>query len=346
MQEEKQVEFIPLRQIIAGNNDRKRFSAEELQELADSVAEHGLQQPITLRKIGNMYRIVMGERRYRSHCLYTKQVENGERQSSDKVRVGYIEAFVREMTDKEERKLMLIENVNRVDLSPLEESDAYQERVTEGDSVTEIARYTGKKKSHIEKLLALQSLVAPARQMLESGQLAETFAYLMVDLNEVRQHQCLGLLAKKQDISLVYFKTFVDDLKQAQAAEGQAVMDFWVETLDASTGGNVRRLTEGPDVVIPFPLNESIPQMRWDVRRAGRASDAVYRYIQYLRDNGFESEAGAVANVYACMVKQAWWELPQPSYHKAGIAPVEGDYHWPEEARRRQSEEVEVMSLF
>jgi len=111
-----QIHQIPVEKIIVGNNDRKQFNQQGLAELATSIAEHGLAQPPTLRPvIDGMYEIVAGERRTRA--------------MRDVLKWKFIPAIVRDLDDQQASAIMLIENIERKDLNPMEEAQAYSERM-------------------------------------------------------------------------------------------------------------------------------------------------------------------------------------------------------------------------
>ena len=109
------VERVPIDAIAPGDNDREDFDAAALQELADSIGQYGLAQPITVRPVGrDRFQIVAGERRWRACRL-----------------LGWptIPALVREMDDETASGVMLLENVQRAELNPIEEARAYARRM-------------------------------------------------------------------------------------------------------------------------------------------------------------------------------------------------------------------------
>lgn len=138
-------------------NSRKKFNQNELNELAHSIKEHGLLHPITLRAKGDGYEIVYGERRYRAFKL------NGETQ---------IPAIIREYTDEQILEITLVENINRENLTAIEESDAYQKLMdVRGYSIEDICHKSGKNESYIRKRLRLQRLIDEFKVLLEKDDL-------------------------------------------------------------------------------------------------------------------------------------------------------------------------------
>jgi ParB/RepB/Spo0J family partition protein len=138
---------------------RQYFDDIALRELADSMSANGLAQPILLRPVdGGRYVIVHGERRYRAAKL-----------------LGWstIPAQVRQMTIEEARVLALIENVQRADLSPIEEARAYQVMLDQGMTQAELGAQIGKSQSHIATKLRLLRMPAGLQLLLDRGSLSE-----------------------------------------------------------------------------------------------------------------------------------------------------------------------------
>jgi ParB/RepB/Spo0J family partition protein len=123
---------IHLDQIIANpDQPRKHFDEQALRELAGSIRVRGLKQPITVRPIGDgMHQIIMGERRWRAHCLLHDE---------GKLEEPTILAHVRKATDEEMAIDAIIENLARVDITPIEEARAFQRMLDHGYSVEQLA---------------------------------------------------------------------------------------------------------------------------------------------------------------------------------------------------------------
>lgn len=131
--------YLPLESVSAGRNDRKVFGEAEVRELAESIAAHGLAQPVTVRPVGDRWEIVAGERRYRAHVMLA-----GEGRIPARGQAGSVECNVREYTDLEASAVMLAENLARVDLKPLDEAEGYASRMARfGIGVGEVAAMAG-----------------------------------------------------------------------------------------------------------------------------------------------------------------------------------------------------------
>ena len=137
---------------------RKQFDEVALDELAQSIADKGVLQPILLRPAGDGYELIAGERRWRA---------------AQKAQLHRIPALVRELDDAATAEVALIENVQRADLNAIEEADAYKQLIIGfGHNQDEVGRLVGKSRSHIANLLRLLDLPEDVRALLLSGDLS------------------------------------------------------------------------------------------------------------------------------------------------------------------------------
>ncbi|GBD44074.1 Chromosome-partitioning protein ParB [bacterium HR40] len=140
---------------------RRQFPEEELEALAASIREHGVLQPLVVRPARGLaagYEIVAGERRWRA---------------AQRAGLADLPVVVRDLDDRQVLELALVENLQREDLSPLEEAEAYARLVRDfGRTQEEIAEAVGRSRSHIANTLRLLQLPAGVRKMLEEGRLS------------------------------------------------------------------------------------------------------------------------------------------------------------------------------
>ncbi len=150
-------------------NPRRIFSDTELDELAASLRERGIIQPIVaraLRDVPDTYEIVAGERRWRA----------AQRAGLHEVPVVIVEA-----TDDEALQLAIIENVQRADLNPLEEAEGYRSLIRDfSHSQDDIARMVGKSRSHVANTLRLQTLPDRVKEHVHSGRLSAGHARALI----------------------------------------------------------------------------------------------------------------------------------------------------------------------
>ncbi len=146
---------------------RRRFDEDALEELAASIAARGVIQPIIVRPLGNgRYQLVAGERRWRA---------------AQKARLHEIPALVRELGDRDVMALALIENLQREDLNPIEEAQAYRRLAeNEGMSQAEIAQLVDKSRSHVANLQRLLSLPDAVIEHIEAGRLSMGHARALI----------------------------------------------------------------------------------------------------------------------------------------------------------------------
>lgn len=148
---------------------RKTFRDAELDELATSLRRHGLIQPIVLRPsptTQGRFQIVAGERRWRA---------------AQRAGLHDIPAVVREMDDRQVLELAIIENVQRVDLDPIEEGQGYRDLIEQfGYTQAELAEVVGKSRSHLANSMRLLSLPDPVIQMVRTGKLSAGHARALI----------------------------------------------------------------------------------------------------------------------------------------------------------------------
>ena len=148
---------------------REVFNEEALKELSDSIKEHGVIQPIIVRKIGDKYEIIAGERRYKASAM---------------AGLTKIPAIIRNLDDKEASKVALLENLQRKDLTAIEEARTYQ-KILELDSMTqeELGRTMGKSQAAIANKMRLLSLPDEVQEALLQDKISERHARSLLNLD-------------------------------------------------------------------------------------------------------------------------------------------------------------------
>jgi len=155
---------------------RKRFAPDELNDLADSIREKGVLQPILARPVrgeANAYEIVAGERRWRAAQM---------------AQLHEVPVVVRDMNDSESLEIAIIENVQRADLNAIEEAAAYYELMERFKFTQEkVAKEVGKSRSHIANTLRLLTLPEAVRALVRDGQLSAGHARTLIGLPDAEK---------------------------------------------------------------------------------------------------------------------------------------------------------------
>jgi ParB family transcriptional regulator, chromosome partitioning protein len=191
---------------------RKQFDAEKIAELAQSIQANGLAVPILLRPVHDRYLIVHGERRFRA-------VQT----------LGWssIPAEVREMDAETARWLSLVENVQRADLSPIEEAQAYEAMIQTGITQTALGKRIGKSQSYIAQKLRLLKMAPEVQAALDDGTMSEGIARQLLRLDDGQKQVDLAKQAAAEEWSVNDTRTAVDCvLLIEQPSEGYKLADL------------------------------------------------------------------------------------------------------------------------
>ena len=163
------VQRVPISSVIANRaNPRREFDPDQLEELANSVREKGVMQPLLVRPTSEagQYEIIAGERRWRAAM---------------KAGLHELPIIVREVSDREALELAIIENVQRVDLNPLEEAQGYGQLIDQFSyTQQDLAQVIGKSRSHVANTLRLLRLPPDVRDMLARGELTAGHARTLI----------------------------------------------------------------------------------------------------------------------------------------------------------------------
>lgn len=175
----EQIAEIPIPAIQANPfQPRKRFSEAELSDLASSIREHGVLQPIVVRRSGDGYQIVAGERRFRA-C--------------ESLDLATVPAVVREATDSEMLELALTENIQRENLNAIELAQAYQAYIDRFDlTQEEAAERLGKSRSSIANTIRLLDLPPDVQEMVSVGGLSMGHARALLSVSDAERQRALA----------------------------------------------------------------------------------------------------------------------------------------------------------
>jgi ParB family chromosome partitioning protein len=185
----ERIQSIPLADIIPSPlQPRMEFPAEHLSELVESIRERGIIQPLIVRKAGDKFELIAGERRWRASQL-----------------VGLTEApaIVRKASDQEVLELALIENLQREDLNPIEEASAYARLSKEfGLTQEEISRRVGKSRASIANSMRLLDLDADVQSMVRQSLISVGHAKVLLSLKSKEEQRLLADVIIRQSASV------------------------------------------------------------------------------------------------------------------------------------------------
>lgn len=170
------VNRVGLEQIVPSPlQPRKEFVQEQLAELMGSIKEHGIIQPLIVRRVNGKLELIAGERRFRA---------------SRELGLKEVPVIVREASDKDVLEMALIENLQREDLNPIEEARAY-ERLAKDFSMRQedIAQRVGKNRATVANTMRLLDLASPVQHLLSTGKLSTGHAKVLLTLKDGEQQE-------------------------------------------------------------------------------------------------------------------------------------------------------------
>jgi ParB/RepB/Spo0J family partition protein len=250
------VQQIPVASIVAGDNDRKSFDPERLQELADDIAQQGLLSPIRVRPIPDgRLELVFGERRLRAVKL-----------------LGWSEipGSIVDMDAETASAEMLSENLHRQALNPIDEARAYKVRMDRfGWDVSTCGEKARVSKDRVKQRLDLLRLGEDIQHLIRSGNVSLNYALAMVGLDRNRQQVALGFLVAPSRPDIDKFRSICGQMLLDQSQD-KLFDDFELRVQ------NVEESEKAPSIRIP--VDTSLPPMRG----GGTAAGSITQYIADL----------------------------------------------------------------
>lgn len=204
------VEKVPVRDIkVNPYQPRKIFDETALGELTESIKEHGVLQPIILRRRGKLFEIVVGERRFRA---------------SKAAGLKEIPAVIREFTDQQMMEIAILENLQREDLTPIEEADAYQ-NLMENLSLTQeqLAFRLGKSRPHIANHIRLLSLPDVVRELISSNKLSMGHGRALLGLKRKKLIPSIAEKVMKENLNVRQLESLVQRMNEDVSRETSKV---------------------------------------------------------------------------------------------------------------------------
>lgn len=248
MEMEKEVLILNLDDVLPNRfQPRIKFNEQNILELADSIREHGVIQPIVVRKIADKYEIIAGERRYKASVLAGKTT---------------IPAIVTNLDDKNSAEIALIENVQRQDLTPIEEAISYKKILDMGYiSQAALAEKLGKTQSTIANKLRLLNLEDEVQEALLEEKISERHARSLLKLNKNDQVQMLNrimnerMTVRKTDEEINKLLNSNEDneedtgiILQSEPTDDIEIIDFDTEKMKNNSNENIADVSSKPIV--------------------------------------------------------------------------------------------------
>ena len=287
---------VRIAQIVFGLNARKRFAEGPLQDLAASIKQHGLLEPVIVRKMddGSGYQLLAGERRVRATMLNDAKT---------------VLALVKVMTDADAKAAMLTENIQREDFAPSEEAQGFQDYMEAFDvTVDELATAMGKTVDYVNRRLSLLNLPDNLMEMVDLKQFPIGHAELITDLEPPYQQLAAGTYEKSNGLSHEKFKDVVTEIREQQTAEQSTPLfdleAYWDEQAVTLADKPLR----GKEAYVPVPTDANLPQVEWTNKDSN--SQVIMNYIQALVEAGKVSEASAIGNLFTTLVHSNGMSVP------------------------------------
>lgn len=229
---------VPIEKIDANpDQPRQVFDQEPLQELANSIREKGIIQPLLLRKKGENFEIIAGERRWRAAQI---------------AGLKEVPAVLKESDDREVQELALIENIQRENLNPVEEAEAYDFLIKKYNlTQLELAQKVGKDRATVTNLLRLLQLQPAVRQMVSKKELSLGQAKVLLSIADSSVQEKLAHKAKEESLSVRALEKLVAKKKDPEANPAMSEDDELRLMLAKDLGDELQKLV-GSKVVLDY----------------------------------------------------------------------------------------------
>ncbi len=235
-QEEKERQYLPISQVEScSSQPRKQFDPDSLADLADSIRQHGILQPLMVRKLqSGYYQIIAGERRWRAARM---------------AGLTEVPAVVVEADDRKAMELAMIENLQREDLNPMEEAEGYRTLVEQyGLTQEQAARQVGKSRSAVANALRLLNLTSAVRTLVEDGKLSGGHARALLPLDPGLQENAAATVLKN-DLSVRQTELLVKKLTAEKRTRRRPTTGITVDYAEEAARELSNRLGRGCRIV-------------------------------------------------------------------------------------------------
>lgn len=232
---------------------RKHFDEEKIDELSKSIKENGIIQPIVVSKVNNTYKIIAGERRWRA---------------ARSAGLKTVPVFIKdEIDDKKILELALIENLQRQDLNPIEEANAYKSLIDDYNMTQEqVAEVIGKSRPAIANSVRLLNLDDRVKDMIVAGRITEAHARAIVPISSLEKQYELALLIEKKGLTVREIEMLMRQKKQAKKIK--KTEDIFTKSVEDNMkeylGTKVKLISKSKDkgkIVIEYFSNDDLDRI-------------------------------------------------------------------------------------
>ncbi|MBW3840472.1 ParB/RepB/Spo0J family partition protein [Staphylococcus aureus] len=240
---------------------RKTFDENHLNDLADSIKQYGILQPIVLRKTVQGYYIVVGERRFRASKI---------------AGLKYVSAIIKDLTDEDMMELAVIENLQREDLNAIEEAESYQRLMTDLKiTQQEVAKRLSKSRPYIANMLRLLHLPKKIADMVKDGRLTSAHGRTLLAIKDEQQMLRLAKRVVKEKWSVRYLENHVNELKNVSSKSETDKVDI---TKPKFIKQQERQLREQYGAKVDISIKNSVGKISFEFE----SQDDFVRIIEQL----------------------------------------------------------------
>ncbi|HCZ5772297.1 TPA: ParB/RepB/Spo0J family partition protein [Staphylococcus aureus] len=240
---------------------RKTFDENHLNDLADSIKQYGILQPIVLRKTVQGYYIVVGERRFRASKI---------------AGLKYVSAIIKDLTDEDMMELAVIENLQREDLNAIEEAESYQRLMTDLKiTQQEVAKRLSKSRPYIANMLRLLHLPKKIADMVKDGRLTSAHGRTLLAIKDEQQILRLAKRVVKEKWSVRYLENHVNELKNVSSKSETDKVDI---TKPKFIKQQERQLREQYGAKVDISIKKSVGKISFEFE----SQDDFVRIIEQL----------------------------------------------------------------
>jgi len=240
---------------------RKTFDENHLNDLADSIKQYGILQPIVLRKTVQGYYIVVGERRFRASKI---------------AGLKYVSAIIKDLTDEDMMELAVIENLQREDVNAIEEAESYQRLMTDLKiTQQEVAKRLSKSRPYIANMLRLLHLPKKIADMVKDGRLTSAHGRTLLAIKDEQQMLRLAKRVVKEKWSVRYLENHVNELKNVSSKSETDKVDI---TKPKFIKQQERQLREQYGAKVDISIKKSVGKISFEFE----SQDDFVRIIKQL----------------------------------------------------------------